>query len=156
MIEDTLMTQPIASLSTEDALIAVMVAVAASDENMKTAELVSIASIVNHLPIFGNYDVDRIETISKVVYDLFEEKDGLDALFALLKDALPPELFETSYALACDIAAADGRVLQSELLFLETLRHEFNIAPLQSAAIEYTAKLRHKTLYRKQLNLGLD
>lgn len=137
------MAQPIASLDLEDALIAIMVAVAASDENMKTAELVSIARMVDHLPIFAQYDIDRIEVISQTVYDLYEEEDGLDALFALIKDALPPELYETAYALGCDVAAADGRLMQSELLLLETMRGEFNISPLHAAAIEHGSKARH-------------
>lgn len=137
------MAQPIASLEAEDALIAIMVAIAASDEMIETSELVSIARMVDHLPIFANYDIDRIETISQTVYDLFEEEDGLDALFALVKDALPPELFETAYALACDVAAADGRLMQSELLLLETIRHEFDIPRLHGAAIELGSKARH-------------
>ncbi len=140
------MTTEIPSFEPEDALIAIMVAIAASDESIETAELVSIVRMVNHLPIFANYDVDRIEVISKTVYDLFEEDEGLDALFALVKDALPAKLFETAYALACDVAAADGRLMQAELLLLEQIRHEFDIPRLHSAAIEIGAKARHARL----------
>ncbi len=140
------MAQPIASFEAEDALIAIMVAIAASDEMMETSELVSIARMVDHLPIFAQYDIDRIEAISQTVYDLFEEEDGLDTLFSLVKDALPSELFETAYALACDVAAADGRLMQSELLLLETIRHEFDIPRLHGAAIELGSKARHMRL----------
>ena len=59
-------------------------------------------------PIFAGYDSDRIRQISQTVFDLFEEEDGLDALFGLIRDALPERLNETAYALACDVAAADG------------------------------------------------
>lgn len=137
------MDEQITSFEVEDALIAVMVAVAASDETMDTPELVSIARMVDHLPIFADYDIDRINPISQTVYDLFEEEEGLDAFFALIKDALPERLFETAYALACDVAAADGRLMQSELLLLETIRHEFDIPRLHGAAIELGAKARH-------------
>ena len=137
------MSQHLPSLNVEDALIAIMVAVAASDESLETSELVSISRMVDHLPIFANFDIDRIHTISQTVYDLFEEEDGLDALFALVKSALPERLFETAYALACDVAAADGRLMQTELLFLETIRHEFDIPRLHGAAIELGAKVRH-------------
>lgn len=134
------------SLSTEDALVAIMVAIAASDERMETAELVSIHRIVNHFPIFAHYDIDRLAAVAKTVYDLLEEEDGLDALFGLITPALPKRLYETAYALACDVAAADGRLMQEELLLLETIRHEFNIGRLHSAAIEYGAKARHAKL----------
>ncbi len=137
------MNEKLTSFEVEDALIAVMVAVAASDETLGTAELVSIARMVDHLPIFADYDIDRITPISNTVYDLFEEEEGLDALFSLVKESLPVYLFETAYALACDVAAADGRLMQSELLLLETIRHEFEIPRLHGAAIELGAKARH-------------
>ncbi|MFV2003415.1 MAG: 2-dehydro-3-deoxyphosphooctonate aldolase, partial [Paracoccaceae bacterium] len=65
------------SLTTEDCLIAVMIAVSASDENIRTSELVSIEAIVNHLPVFAGYDPDRIKTVSQTVFDLFAVEDGL-------------------------------------------------------------------------------
>ena len=95
------------SLSSQDCLVAVMIAVSASDENIRTAELMSIQAIVNHLPIFGEYDVDRIKSVAAMVLDLLSEEDGLDALFGLIRDGLPDGLNETAYAMACDVAAAE-------------------------------------------------
>ncbi len=132
-----------ASLTAQDALVAVMVAVSISDERIKTSELLTIERIVNHLPVFANYDADRIKTTSQTVFDLFEEEDGLDALFGLLRDGLPERLFETAYALACDVAAADGRLQETELRFLEEIRWELNIDRLHGAAIERGARARH-------------
>jgi len=134
------------SITAQDALVAVMVAVSISDEAIKTSELVTIERIVNHLPVFGDYDADRIKTTSQVVFDLFEEEDGLDALFGLVRDALPERLFETAYALACDVAAADGRLQETELRFLEEIRYELNIDRLHGAAIERGARARHMTI----------
>ncbi len=99
-----------ASMTPQDALVAIMIAVSASDEQIRTSELVAIQRIVNHLPIFSKYDADRIRPTAQVVFDLFEEEDGLDALFGLIRDALPERLNETAYALACDVAAADGKL----------------------------------------------
>ena len=53
------------SMSPQDALVAVMIAVSASDEQLRTAELVAIQRIVNHAPIFAGYDSDRIRQISQ-------------------------------------------------------------------------------------------
>ena len=98
------------SLTPQDALVALMIAVSFSDETIRTTELVAIQRIVNHLPIFNGYDADRIRTTAQTVFDLFEEEDGLDALFGLIRDALPERLHETAYALSCDVAAADGKL----------------------------------------------
>ncbi|MDP2738060.1 MAG: tellurite resistance TerB family protein [Pseudorhodobacter sp.] len=131
------------SLSPQDALIAIMIAVSASDEQLRTSELVAIQRIVNHLPIFAEYDNDRIRQIAQTVFDLFEEEDGLDALFGLIRDALPVKFFETAYALACDVAAADGKLHEVELRMLEEIRHELDVDRLHAAAIEWGARARH-------------
>ncbi len=132
-----------ASMSPPDALIAVMIAVSASDEQMRTTELVAIQRIVNHLPVFSAYDNDRIRVIAQTVFDLFEEEDGLAALFGLIRDALPERLFETAYALACDVASADGVLREVELRMLEEVREELQIDRLHAAAIEWGARVRH-------------
>jgi tellurite resistance protein len=140
------MTQTPAPWTHEDALVAMMVAMSVSDEAIKTLELLSIERIVNHLPIFADYDTDRLRLISQTVFDLIEEEDGLDALFGLVQDALPEILYETAYALCCDIAAADGRLREEELRFLQETRYELNIDRLRTAAIERGARARHMTI----------
>ena len=130
-------------LSPQDCLVAVMIAVSASDENMRTSELVKIQSAVNNLPIFAQYDIDRMNVMAQVVFDLFAVEDGLDALFGLVRDNLPEHLFETAYALACDVAAADGTIEEAELRLLEEIRYELNIDRLHAAAIERGSRARH-------------
>jgi len=132
-------------MSPQDSLVAVMIAVSAADQSIRTAELVAIQTLVNHLPIFGNYDADRIPTIAQTVFELFEEDDGLDALFGLVRASLPEHLFETAYALACDIAASDGLLAQTELRLLEEIRYELRIDRLHAAAIERGSRARHMT-----------
>ena len=130
-------------LSPQDCLVAVMIAVSASDENIRTSELVKIQSAVNMLPVFADYDIDRMKLMAQTVFDLFDEEDGLDALFGLVRDNLPERLFETAYALACDVAAADGSLGAEELRLLEEIRYELSIDRLHAAAIERGARARH-------------
>jgi tellurite resistance protein len=134
------------SLTAQDCLVAIMVAVSVSDEDIVTSELLAIQTFVNHLPVFANYDVDRIQTVSSTVFDLFSEEDGLDALFGLVRENLPERLFETAYALACDVAAADGATREAELRLLEEIRYELNIDRLHAAAIERGARARYAVL----------
>jgi len=134
------------SLTPEDCLVAMMIAVSASDEDIRTAELMTIEAIINHLPVFSDYDMDRVKTVSQTVFDLFGEEDGLDALFGLMRDNLPDRLNETAYALACDVAAADGKAREQELRLLEEIRYELNIDRLHGAAIERGTRARHMTV----------
>ncbi|MFZ5750402.1 MAG: tellurite resistance TerB family protein [Pseudomonadota bacterium] len=140
------MTQTLPAFTAQDALVAVMVAVSVSDETIRTSELLAIERQVNHLPIFADYDADRIREVAQTVYRLIEEEDGLDTLFAMVRDALPERLNETAYALACDVAAADVRLGQTELRMLEEVREELEIDRLHAAAIEWGARARHLTL----------
>jgi tellurite resistance protein len=135
-----------ASLTPQDALVAIMVATSASDEKIRTAELVTIERIVNHFPVFTGYDQDRLTEVSRVVFDLFEDEDGIAALFGLIRDALPPKLYETAYAMACDVAAADGMLGEGELRLLEEMRYELELDRLHAAAIERGARARHLTI----------
>jgi tellurite resistance protein len=137
------MTKAPPSLSPQDSLVALMVAVSVADSQMRTAELVNIQQQVNSLPVFSGYDIDRMQRMAQVVFDLLEEEDGLDALFGLIREALPERLRETAYALACDVAAADGKLHQTELRMLEEVRHELAIDRLAAAAIERAARARH-------------
>ena len=137
---------PTEALSPQDALVAVMVAISASDQNMTDNELVSITAIIDILPIFEGYDRDHVAHVSNMVADLFEEEDGLDALLGLVEQALPDHLRETAYALACDVAAADKLVNIYELRFLEMLRYELRVGRLAAAAIERGARARHQRI----------
>ena len=123
-----------------------MIAVSASDENIRTSELITIQSIVNHLPIFSDYDVDRIKTVAALVLDLLSEEEGLDAFFGLIRSSLPEGLNETAYVIACDVAAADGKMGQEELRMLQEIRYELRIDRLHGAAIETAARARFQTV----------
>ena len=133
-------------LTPQDCLVLLMLAISASDENILTVELIKIQSTLNHLPVFAEYDLGKLNAMSQLVFDLFEQEDGLDELFGLVKRNLPEKLFETAYALCCDVAAADGIIREPELRLLEEMRHILKIDRLHAAAIERGARVRHLTV----------
>ncbi len=129
-----------------DTLVAIMIAISASDENIRTSELVTIERIINHLPAFADFDMARLKDISNGVFDMFADEDGLDIFWDVVRTTLPERLQETAYAMACDVAVADGKVIQDELELLAEMRHELNIDRLAAAAIERGARARHMTI----------
>lgn len=137
------MPDRLSPMTPQDALVAVMVAVCASDEDIRTAELMAIERIVRHMPVFADYDPDRMKQVAQTVFDLFTEEEGLDALFGLIRTALPERLHETAYAMACDVISADGKLPEMELRMLEEVREELAIDRLHAAAIEWGARVRH-------------
>ena len=79
------------SLTPPDGLVALMIAISASDERLPTTQLLTINRIVNHLPVFADYDQDRIRVVAEMVFDLLTEEDGLDALFGMTRDGAARE-----------------------------------------------------------------
>ncbi|MDA8586403.1 tellurite resistance TerB family protein [Rhodobacteraceae bacterium] len=123
-----------------------MMAISASDATIRTSELVSIERMVNHLPVFSDYPLERLKEVSNTVFDVLAEEDGLDVLWDAVRTNLPERLFDTAYAMACDVAAADGTARETELRLLADMRYELNIDRLLAAAIEAGARARHRIL----------
>ena len=130
-------------ISHHDALIYTMVLVSAADNNMPDVELTSIGDAVLHLPVFRDFDRKNLTKATQDCTRLLQDSDGLDKAFKMIKSALPAKLCETAYALACDVAAADGKVTQEESRILEMVRDRLAIGRLPAAAIERGARARY-------------
>lgn len=129
-------------LSPHDALIWTMVLVSAADQDMTPVELRTMSQIVAQLPVFEDFDKDEVAHIANGCAKLLANADGLELALGDIAGALGPRLSETAYALACDIAAADGRAGQEEMRMLELLRHRLDVDRLTAAAIERGARAR--------------
>jgi tellurite resistance protein len=128
------------------ALIYVMVLVSAADAQMTDEELSAIGENVRYLPVFHDFDIDKLDEVATSCTELLGDADGLDRALDIIKSALPVKLYETAYAVACDIAAADVSASQEELRLLEMLRHRLGVDRLCAAAIERGARARHMRL----------
>jgi tellurite resistance protein len=128
------------------ALIYVMVTMSGVDGLIGEKELRRIGRIVKYLPVFKTFDTEELTQAAQECGEILQqEKGGLDAVLGLVKDALPPPLIETAYALACEIAAADLVVGKEELRFLAMLRDALELDKLITAAIERGVIARHKS-----------
>ncbi len=132
-------------IDAHSALIYTMMLVSASDTDMTDTELQIIGDIVNHLPVFRAYERQRFTKDLKECAQLLAKDDGLEQALKGIKNALPQKLRETAYAVACDVAAADGEASQEELRVLELLRHRLGIDRLIAAGIERGARARFAT-----------
>ena len=127
------------------ALIYVMVLVSAADSDMTDRELFTIGELVRVLPVFRNFPQKQLPAVAEQCAEILA-KDGLDAVIDYAAKELPDHLRETAYVMACDVAAAEGRLRQEEIKLLEFLRHRIGIGRLPAAAIERAAKARFEHL----------
>jgi tellurite resistance protein len=128
------------------ALIFTMVLVSAAEGVMDDTEVETLGRLVRYLPIFKDFDNDRLAEVGRDCTYLLRQEDGLDRAMDMIAEGLPPKLRETAYALACDIAAADGDLAEEELNLLHLLRAELSVDTLIAAAIERGARARHAIL----------
>src|SRR5690606_19396563 len=113
---------------------------------MTDAEMNSIGEMVGHLPVFRDFDQAKIAKTAASCVDLLNGKEGLDGILKKIAGFLPETFRETAYALACDVAAADGKVTEEEARMLDLIRFELKVGKLVAAAIERAARARHMTL----------
>jgi len=128
------------------ALIYTMVIVSAADSDLAEAELVTIGDIVGHLPVFRDFDRNKLPALLQDCTELINRADGLEETIKAIKAGLPTKLRETAYAIACDLIASDGEASQEELRLLELIRDRFGLDRLVAAAIERGTRARFQTL----------
>ena len=133
-------------INQHQALIYTMILVSAVDRRMGNAELKRIGGIVKDLPVFKGFDTKRLTTVARACARALDHDDGLARVLDEIARALPKNLRETAYALACDIAAIDRSATREELRLLEMIRDRLSIERLVAAAIERGARARHAVL----------
>lgn len=129
-----------------DLLIYTMVLVSAADREMADSELKRMGQLVTIWPVFRDFDPDDLPSRAQDCAALLNDEDGLKKTLDLIGDEMPVKLHETAYAVACDIAAADGKVGREETRILELLRLALRVDKLAAAAIERAANARYATL----------
>jgi tellurite resistance protein len=133
-------------ITPHEALIYVMITMSAVDRQISDHELDRLTGIVRQLPVFMDFDFNNLPKAAERCGELVSREDGLDELLELVETALPKKLYETAYALATEIAAADLRVPVEEIRFLELLRDALRLDKLVTAAIERCVRARHQTI----------
>ena len=133
-------------LDPHGALIYTMVIVSAADSDLSDTEMQLIGDIISHLPAFRGFDRGQLTKVLDRCARSLAQEDGLDRTLDAIRAALPANLRETAYAIACDLAAADLEASQEELRALELIRHRLGIDRLVAAAIERGARARFQTV----------
>jgi tellurite resistance protein len=132
--------------SPQEALVYLMVIISASDRDMTDPELARIGAIVRTLPVFSGFDQSRTLSVAQDCQKLLaEESMGLKNILNLIRDALSPELRETAYALAVDVAVADRSIRPEEHRMLDLVKENFDLDRAVVTAIERAASIRHRT-----------
>lgn len=127
----------------QDGLIWTMVLASAADRDLSTAEIDTMRDLVQHLPVFRGFKVDRLPKVTESCATTLLSEGGLDKVTAFIREAVPRRYGQTAYALACDLIAAEGQVRDTEIGVLDLLADMFDIDSLTCAALETAARARY-------------
>ncbi len=129
-------------LSPQEALVYTMVAAAEADHEIADPEIDLIGDLGNHLPIFRTVDRARLTEIATACSEALAQPGGREQVFRQIRAALPRQLRDTAYALACDVIAIDSRLQRNEMETLERIRAELEVDPAMARSIERVAEIR--------------
>jgi tellurite resistance protein len=129
-------------LSTQDALIHLMVLAASSDARISERELGAIAGLVVRSPVFDGFDPAELNRVAEEAVDLLKDSSDIDKVLEMVLGAIPARLHDTAYALAVEVTTVDLRLEQEELRLLEMIRDGLELDGLVAAAIEASARAR--------------
>lgn len=132
--------------ASHEALIHLMIVTAAADSDMTDAELRRIGDLVRTLPIFDGFDEERLPAIAAECQRILERDEGLAEILDRVRSALPEKAYDTAYALAVDVVAADLHIRPEELRILQMLRGRLDLDKLTVAAIERGAQARFRLI----------
>ena len=104
------MNQMSRPITHHEALIYVMVTLSAADRKMTDKELLKIGDIVRQVPIFADFDPNLLVSVAEDCGRRLQVQDGLEKMLDTSATALPERLYETAYARAIEVAAADLRI----------------------------------------------
>jgi tellurite resistance protein len=130
-------------LDHHEALIYVMVAMAAVDRTMSDAEFARIGEIVSNLPVFDDFDTEKLVPIASQAGEFLGSDDGLRRVLVAVRAALPEQLRETAYAVALEVAAADLDVPDEETRLLQLIGEALSLDRLVMVALERGIRARN-------------
>lgn len=128
---------PVIDLSQTDAALAALSLLAALEPDAATG-------LEAYLPRYPQIDTRRAALIVPLIQDMAGAPDGVEAVFDLIADALPPHLSDTVYLLAADYVSAYGTALPEQMRLLERLAEALKLDRLTRAALDRAALVRSR------------
>ncbi|QLH74003.1 MAG: tellurite resistance TerB family protein [Methanomassiliicoccales archaeon] len=140
---DKIKGAPEAKMTKEEAFAGVALAAIAADGVITQEEANQMIVSMFRMKLYeGMNDRKFNEILTNDVNVL--KKEGLDALLAKAKEALPSDLRETAFAVATDLALADGKIANQEKEILEKIAKAMEIPEEKAVNIIEVMLIKNK------------
>ena len=109
-----------ATLNPAEAVAAIALVTVASDGHLSSEEVESLWATLSRMQLFRSYSSDVVVRMFNKLSGILN-RQGIDTLLQLAKAGMPYEMGPTVFAIAADLALADGTVAPEEEALLEHL-----------------------------------
>lgn len=130
-------------LSKEEAFAAVSLASIAADGVITEEEARGLYIILLRTKMFSGYNDKQMSSMLNKLVNIVK-RQGVDALVMLSKDSLPEELKATAFAVATDLALADGEIAEEEKKLLTKIQQTLGVPEAKAIEIIEVMMIKNK------------
>ncbi|MCE5296024.1 MAG: tellurite resistance TerB family protein [Euryarchaeota archaeon] len=132
-----------AKLSKEESFAAITLAAVAADGVITEEEANGLIMGLARMKLYSGYNSNQMGSmLSKLVGIV--RKQGVEALVNQAKESLPKELVETAFAVAADLALADGEIAAQEKDLLTKIQQTLGISEDLAVSIIEAMLIKNK------------
>ncbi len=114
------------TLTQQEAFFAIMLLVVAADGEIDDSEVISMYSVTKRMKLYAGMPDNQHVTLIKKLAGILK-KNGPKILLEKASASLPADIKPTAFAIAADLAFADGTVEDKERAILEVIYTQLNI-----------------------------
>ena len=126
MIEQTTRQASAKGLSTQEALVSLLIASARADGSVSAHEANSIEHVVAGMKLFRGHSHEGLQKVFATAAERITEQ-GLSSVVQTAAGIVPKELGVTTFAIAVDLMLSDGGLSPKEEAFVDELRTLLNV-----------------------------
>jgi tellurite resistance protein len=130
-------------LTKEEAFVAVSLASVAADGIITDEEARGLMVQLYRMKMFSGYNNNQMSSIFNKLINIIK-KQGIEALVTMSKDSLPEDMRACAFAVATDLALADGDVAEEEKKLLTKIQQVLGIPEEEAVKIIEVMMIKNK------------
>ncbi len=130
-------------LSKEEAFSAVSLVSVAADGVITEEEARGLFVQLYRMKMFSGYNDNQMSSMFNKLINIIKKK-GMDSLVVMAKESLPEDMKATAFAVATDLALADGEIAEEEKMLLTKIQQSLGIPEDEAVKIIEVMLIKNK------------
>ncbi len=130
-------------LTKEESFASISLAAIAADGVITEEEAQGMVVGLVRMKMFAGYNSNQMGAMLNKLVGIIR-KQGIDALLSMAKEGLSPDMKETAFAVATDLALADGEIAEKEKQILTKIQQDLGIPEDKAVTIIEVLLIKNK------------